>query len=93
MPETASVQRELTQEINLGLSAEEQIRKHIDLEKITALFARLDEDFNGYERRVIQAYLQDRNNGSRCTLAMGVLNMLGIESAAARHRRYWDERS
>jgi hypothetical protein len=75
-------------ELNVGLSAEEQARKYLDLDNLTALFRRLDEDFNGYERRVIQAYLQDRNNGNGCVLAMGLLDLLGIESVAARRKRY-----
>lgn len=73
------------------MDAEEQIRKHLDLSKLTSLFRRLDEDFNGYERRVVHAFLQDRINGSKTYLAMGVLEILGIESAAARHRRYWEK--
>ena len=40
--------------------ADDQLRRHIDIERLTCLFRDLDEQFNGYERQVILAWLQDR---------------------------------
>lgn len=69
----------------MAKDAEDQLRKHIRVDKLTALFRQLDEEFNGYERRVIHAYLSDRVRGSRESLAMGLLETLGIRSQAAYH--------
>lgn len=66
-------------------AAEEQIRKHIRVERLAHLFRQLDEEFNGYERRVIHAYLLESTRCTRQYLAMGVLKALGIKSAAERH--------
>jgi hypothetical protein len=59
---------------------EEQLRQHIDVERLTSLFRELDERFNGYERRVVLAWLQERVRLSPESLAMGLLKTLGIKS-------------
>lgn len=64
----------------MGLCAEEQLRKFIDVDRLTCLFRDLEEQFNGYERRIILAWLQDRVRLQPETLAMGLLKVLGIKS-------------
>jgi hypothetical protein len=70
--------------------ADDQLRRHIDIERLTCLFRDLDEQFNGYERHVILAWLQDRVRTSPDSLAEEFDRSISCSTCGASRDKWHD---